>query len=146
MYLRDKESKDYWSASWQPVGKPLNKYKRCAGTDQHIQKYSSEYSSIKTETLYFVPLGKMVECWLMKVTNRSKKKRKLSLFTFVEYANNWNLSQDMIKSPVFKYIMKMMWSIISSIMEQMFTCRRCRNISRIADKDGIHFLRSPVLK
>jgi cellobiose phosphorylase len=24
LYLRDKDSKDYWSASWQPVGKSLN--------------------------------------------------------------------------------------------------------------------------
>ena len=25
IYVRDKESSDYWSASWQPVGKPLDK-------------------------------------------------------------------------------------------------------------------------
>ena len=23
IYLFDRETKDYWSASWQPVGKPL---------------------------------------------------------------------------------------------------------------------------
>lgn len=27
IYLRDNESKDYWSASWQPVGKDLESYK-----------------------------------------------------------------------------------------------------------------------
>ena len=27
VYLRDDESKDYWSASWQPVGKNLETYK-----------------------------------------------------------------------------------------------------------------------
>ena len=27
IYLRDQESEDYWSASWQPVGKDLNSYK-----------------------------------------------------------------------------------------------------------------------
>ena len=26
IYLRDNESKDYWSASWQPVGKDLESY------------------------------------------------------------------------------------------------------------------------
>ena len=27
IYLRNQESEDYWSASWQPVGKDLNSYK-----------------------------------------------------------------------------------------------------------------------
>ena len=27
IYIRDNDSKDYWSASWQPVGKDLNEYK-----------------------------------------------------------------------------------------------------------------------
>ena len=27
IYLRDNETKDFWSASWQPVGKDLEKYK-----------------------------------------------------------------------------------------------------------------------
>lgn len=27
IYLRDNDANDYWSASWQPVGKPLDTYK-----------------------------------------------------------------------------------------------------------------------
>ena len=27
IYIRDNDTKDYWSASWQPVGKPLDKFK-----------------------------------------------------------------------------------------------------------------------
>ena len=27
IYLHDLDSKDFWSGSWQPVGKPLDKYK-----------------------------------------------------------------------------------------------------------------------
>ena len=26
IYLRDNDTKDYWSATWQPVGKPLDSY------------------------------------------------------------------------------------------------------------------------
>ena len=26
LYIRDEETADYWSASWQPVGKPLDQY------------------------------------------------------------------------------------------------------------------------
>jgi N,N'-diacetylchitobiose phosphorylase len=115
LYLRDKDSKDYWSASWQPVGKSLKEYKSECRHGSAYTKISSEYSSIKTETLYFVPLGKMYECWLMKVTNTGKKKRRLSVFTFVEYANNWNLSQDMINLQYSQYIMKM--DVVGNIID-----------------------------
>ena len=115
LYLRDKDSKDYWSASWQPVGKSLKKYKSECRHGSAYTKISSEYSSVKTETLYFVPLDKMYECWLMKVTNTGKKKRRLSVFTFVEYANNWNLSQDMINLQYSQYIMKM--DVVGTIID-----------------------------
>ena len=42
-YLRDKESGDYWSASWQPVGKPLGEYK---STCRHGTAYTVIESAI----------------------------------------------------------------------------------------------------
>lgn len=107
LYLRDMESKDFWSASWQPVGKSLATYESECRHGTAYTRISSRYSAIATETLYFVPLGRHCECWLLKVTNRGRKKRKLSVFTFVEYANNWNLSQDMVNLQYSQYIMKM---------------------------------------
>ena len=119
-YIHDKESKKYWSASWQPVGKSLltpsgKKYKSECRHGTAYTKISSEYSSIKTETLYFVPLGKTYECWHLKITNAGKKKRKLSVFTYVEYANNWNLSQDMINLQYSQYILKM--NVVDNIID-----------------------------
>jgi N,N'-diacetylchitobiose phosphorylase len=107
VYLHDKRSKDFWSASWQPVGKPLAEYKTECRHGTAYTKIASDYSSIRTETLFFVPLGRLYECWLLKVTNNDTKKRDLSLFTFVEYANNWNLSQDMINLQYSQFISKM---------------------------------------
>jgi cellobiose phosphorylase len=107
IYIHDKNSKDFWSASWQPVGKPLKKYKSECRHGTAYTKISSEYASIKTETLYFVPLGKMYECWLVKVTNTGRKKRNLKLFTYVEYANNWNIYQDQINLQYSQFIGKM---------------------------------------
>jgi len=107
LYLYDKESKDFWSASWQPVGKPLSEYKSECRHGSAYTKISSEYSSIKTETIYFVPLGRTFECWHLKVTNSGKTKRNLSLFTYVEYSNNWNQTQDMNNLQYSQYIMKM---------------------------------------
>src|SRR3989339_1402784 len=114
-YIHDKESKKFWSASWQPVGKSLKKYKSECRHGTAYTKISSEYSSIKTETLYFVPLGKTYECWQLKITNTGKKKRKLSVFTYVEYANNWNLSQDMINLQYSQYILKM--NVVDNIID-----------------------------
>ncbi len=114
-YLHDKHSKDFWSASWQPVGKSLKDYKSECRHGTAYTKISSEYSSIKTETLYFVPLGRIYECWLLKVTNTDSRKRDLSLFTYVEYANNWNLSQDMINLQYSQFILKM--DVVDNIID-----------------------------
>ncbi len=69
IYLHDRDSKDYWSASWQPVGKPLDRYKSECRHGTAYTVISSEYSGIRSETAYFVPLGKTFECWRVKLTN-----------------------------------------------------------------------------
>lgn len=107
IYIRDNESNDYWSSSWQPVGKPLENYK---STCRHGSAYTiieSEYAGIKTETRYFVPLGQAFEIWHLKITNNSNANRKLSLFTFVEYAGNWNALDDLLNLQYTQYTGKM---------------------------------------
>lgn len=107
IYVRDRESKDYWSASWQPVGKPLDKYKSECRHGSAYSVISSEYEKISTETTFFVPLGQIFEAWVIKVKNNDNKKRKLSLFTFVEYSNCWNAMQDMLNLQYTQYIAQM---------------------------------------
>ncbi len=115
IYIRDKESKDYWSASWQPVGKPLDKYKSECRHGSAYSIISSEYEKIKTETTFFVPLGHIFEVWKIKVTNTDSKNRQLSLFSFVEYANCWNASQDMLNLQYTQYIAQM--SVVDGIID-----------------------------
>ena len=105
-YLRDNEDGDYWSSSWQPVGKPLSKYK---STCRHGTAYtiiSSRYSAIETESTYFVPLGQTFEYWRLKVTNKSKKTRKLSVFTYCEFASCWNMPNDLTNLQYSQFIVK----------------------------------------
>ncbi len=107
LYLRDKVSGDYWSASWQPVGKSLDKYK---STCRHGSAYTvieSEYAEIKSETRYFVPLDQSFEVWHLNLTNQGKESRELSLFTFVEYAGNWNAMDDLMNLQYTQYTGKM---------------------------------------
>lgn len=106
-YIHDKDKKNFWSTSWQPVGKSLNEYKSECRHGTAYTKISSEYSNIKTESLYFVPLGKTFECWLLKIKNKDKSKRNLSVFTYVEYTNNWNQNQDLSNLQYSQYILKM---------------------------------------
>ncbi len=107
LYLHDREKKDFWSASWQPVGKPLDQYKSICRHGTAYTSIESEYDNIRTETTYFVPLGQKYEIWWMKVTNKDSVKRGLRAFSFVEYANNWHIMQDSYNLQYTQYIVKM---------------------------------------
>lgn len=114
-YIHDLDTKDYWSASWQPVGKPLEKFSSICRHGTAYTIITSSYSEIETETLYFVPLGKIYECWLLKLKNTSKKKRRLRIFTYVEYANNWKVSQDQNNLQYSQHILRM--NVINNIID-----------------------------
>lgn len=95
-YLSDRENRDYWSASWQPVGKSLSQYQ---STCRHGTAYTiieSHYKGIATETTYFVPLGESFEYWQLKVTNECDRLRRLSIFSFCEFTNQWDTTQDQV--------------------------------------------------
>ena len=106
VYFHDSDSKDFWSSSWQPVGKPLEEYKTETRHGSAYTKINSEYKGIKSETLYFVPLDATYELWNVKVTNNSDKKRSLRSFSYVEFASNWNALDDMNNFQYTQYIIK----------------------------------------
>ena len=56
IYIRDNESKDYWSASWQPVGKDLEEYKSECHHGTAYTRMIAQYAGISSEVLYYVPL------------------------------------------------------------------------------------------
>ncbi|AFN75331.1 glycosyltransferase family 36 [Melioribacter roseus P3M-2] len=114
-YIYDIDKKDFWSASWQPVGKPLEKFKSECRHGTAYTVIRSEYDDIVSETLYFVPLNKNYEYWHLKLTNRDTEKRKLRIFTYVEYANNWNIQQDMNNLQYSQFIIKM--DVIDNIID-----------------------------
>lgn len=95
-YLRDRDSGDFWSASWQPVGKPLDEYKSECRHGTAYTKITSEYSSVKSEALYYVPLGQNFEYWRLRVTNTGSRERNLSAFTYCELTNQWSTEQDQV--------------------------------------------------
>jgi cellobiose phosphorylase len=105
-YLRDQESGEYWSVSWQPVGKPLDQFKSTCRHGTAYTVISSEYAGIQTEATYFVPLGQLFEYWRLKVTNTSDRPRQLSAFTYAELANDWSTAQDLVNLQYTLFITK----------------------------------------
>lgn len=96
IYLRDNDTQDYWSASWQPVGKSLDNYKSECHHGTGYTNIKASYDGIDTETLYLVPLDKTHEVWNLKVTNNSDKPRNLSVIGYCEFTNDNNYEQDQV--------------------------------------------------
>lgn len=96
IYIRDNDAADYWSASWQPVGKPLDSYKSTCRHGTAYTVISAEYTDISSDVTYYVPTGKTYEVWRAVIKNNSDKTRNLSLFGFVEFTNENNYEQDQV--------------------------------------------------
>ncbi len=96
VYIRDNETADYWSATWQPVGKPLDSYKSECRHGTGYSVMTSEYSGIRSEISYYVPQGAEYEVWRTKITNNTQTAKKLSVFGFVEFTNENNYEQDQV--------------------------------------------------
>lgn len=96
LYLRDNDSKDYWSASWQPVGKDLGSYKSVCRHGLGYTQMEAEYDGIASKASYYVPLGKSYEVWALALTNRSGRRRELTLTGYAEFTNHSNYEQDQV--------------------------------------------------
>lgn len=96
IYLRDDESGDFWSASWQPVAKDLNDYqvKCCHGMG--YTRMEASYAGISPKAVYYVPQGKAYEVWALTVTNDSDRDRSLTLTGYAEFTNHSNYEQDQV--------------------------------------------------
>ena len=96
IYIRDNGSGDYWSASWQPVGKDLDSYKSECHHGIGYTKMLADYADIHSEALYYVPIGKEHEVWALSVTNCSDRQRELTLTGYAEFTNHSNYEQDQV--------------------------------------------------
>ena len=109
LYLRDNARNDYWSASWMPTPKPLNKFKYECRHGTAYTTIRSRYAGIAAEATYFVPLGRNFEVWIFKVTNTTKTARDLSAFTYCEFAGDWTVREDLIDLQFSQYTIKSDW-------------------------------------
>jgi len=82
IYLRD-EKGNSWSAGWKPVcAEP--EYYRC----RHGIGYTvieSSYHGIETALTIFVPPDEPLEIWRLTIQNRSRRPRRIEVFTYLEW-------------------------------------------------------------
>jgi len=83
IYLRDRASGDFWSPTWQPTRRPVERYSCRHGMGYTI--IGSTFAGIRAEVLYFVPLGQNLEIWQLSVTNEREEPVSLSAFSSVEF-------------------------------------------------------------
>lgn len=96
IYLRDDDNNDFWSASWQPVGKSLETYKSECHHGTAYTNIHADYAGIHSEALYYVPLDSTHEVWRLKVTNTSDQPRNLSVYGYAEFTNENNYENDQV--------------------------------------------------
>ena len=91
IYLREDDSGELWSPSWQPTRHNLEDY-----SCRHGMGYTtigSTFSGIEARTRYFVPLDETLEIWQLTVTNRRAARAELSAFAAIEFCL-WDAQDD----------------------------------------------------
>lgn len=96
LYLRDNASGDFWSASWQPVGKDLQDYACECRHGMGYTRMLSDYAGIHAEAVYYVPKDSAHEVWELTVTNTTDAPRELTLTGYAEFTNHNNYEQDQV--------------------------------------------------
>jgi len=96
IYIKDEETKEYWSASWQPVAKDMTKAKYECRHGLGYTKLSCDYQGIRSEATYYVPMGAEYEVWCLELTNNSDRTRKISATGYAEFTNNKNYAEDQV--------------------------------------------------
>ncbi len=104
VYVRDDDTGEYWSISWQPVGKDLSKASYQIRHGLSYSKFRCDYQELQAEQVIFIPVEDDVELWDVRLKNTSDRERRLSIFSYVEFSfhqieiDNQNLQMSLYAS------------------------------------------------
>ena len=104
VYLRDEANGDFWSASWRPVEKPLEKYHTLTRHGLAYTQIESRYAGIESKVLYYVPLDAAHEVWRVQVSNKSDQTRRISVFGYCELTTDSFYTQDLVNLQYTQFI------------------------------------------
>lgn len=83
VYLRDSETGEYWSATWQPVCGDPQQFEAYHGIGYTKVRYL--LNGIQSSVTYFVPPRDDLEVWMVSLTNTSDRPRRIQAFPFVKW-------------------------------------------------------------
>ncbi len=83
IYLRDEETGEFWSVSWQPCGGDLSCYRCRHGLSYSV--YQCDRDGIRATQTLFIPRGDAVELWDLTLENTSGRERRLSVCSYAEF-------------------------------------------------------------
>ncbi len=104
VYLRDDETGEFWTISWQPTGKDLRQARYECRHGLSYSRFSCHYQDIQASQLIFIPVNDDVELWDVRIRNLSNRTRRLSVFSYVEFSfhhieiDNQNLQMSLYAS------------------------------------------------
>ncbi len=84
LYLRDDETGEYWSVSWQPCGGALEDYRCRHGLSYSV--YECARNGVNAAQTLFIPQGENVELWDLRLENASDRRRSLSVYSYAEFS------------------------------------------------------------
>jgi cellobiose phosphorylase len=91
IYVRDDQTAEFWSPSWQPVCRDLEDYQCRHGLGYSI--IGAKHRGIEARTRYFVPLDENLEIWQLSVTNHRETAAEISVFSSIEFCL-WDAQDD----------------------------------------------------
>jgi N,N'-diacetylchitobiose phosphorylase len=104
VYLRDDSTGEYWSISWQPVGKDLGRARYQCRHGLSYSVFTCDYQDLHAEQRIFIPIEDDVELWDVRIRNTGSTPRALSVFSYLEFSfhhieiDNQNLQMSLYAS------------------------------------------------
>lgn len=84
IYLRDDETGEYWSVSWQPCGGETEGFRCRHGLSYSV--YECCRNHVNAAQTLFIPRGENVELWDLRLENISDRPRSLSVYSYAEFS------------------------------------------------------------
>ena len=90
-YFYIKEGDTVWNPGWKPCKTELDWYECRHGLN--YTRITGAKNNVRASVLYFVPLGVKAEIQRLTLTNESKEKKTLKIFSYAEWCL-WNAATD----------------------------------------------------
>ena len=82
-FIKDRDTKKFWSLSWKPTCPKFDFYEVRNGTG--YTTITSKINNIKSSQTVFIPPEENIEIWKITISNEDSKTRHLSLYTYFEW-------------------------------------------------------------